>query len=373
MPYSFFDHTLKNHDMLAETLHTENELLEHNVMNTEQLFELYNSLHFIYPAKMEKLSPVFELVKKNWEKALKLNFPLFWVSTIANNPNNILSTGATWQYSNTGMIGQHLASNHPVGSRLIFLGMLDKIIKAQHKGFIESYQVYYRPQNKYSARVFEGITAKAGKDFSEIIPYHYFEVPFIKNDCREGIEIVEITNGHHPDFIDFLLREKGEIFIEAQELNSGDINLNKLNNRFKRSGLKRTRRIFAAISCHDHKIYGVTVINESSLGLNFSFFENSCELILRKNTSAEFLLKVAYRLLYRASKLKSGSSSLHSLLVLTDPVHSELIEKLHGKLTRNYNLFMILKGGYEMWYDHVDELTNPVFQRFINHSYEKNS
>jgi hypothetical protein len=57
--------------------------------------------------------------------------------------------------------------------------------------------------------------------------------------------------------------------------------------------------------------------------------------------------------------------------VLVDPIHSPIIEKLNGKVTRNYNLFIMLKGGYEIWYDQVDQLTNTVFQRFISNTYEK--
>jgi hypothetical protein len=40
------------------------------------------------------------------------------------------------------MIAQHLASNNPVGSRIIFLGMLNEVIENQHKGFLESCQIF---------------------------------------------------------------------------------------------------------------------------------------------------------------------------------------------------------------------------------------
>ena len=92
--------------MQTLTLNPETELIEHNVQNTQQLFELYNSLHFIYPAKMEKLNPVFDIVKQNWEKALRLHFPMFWVGTVMPNWHSILSTATAWQYLNKGMIAR---------------------------------------------------------------------------------------------------------------------------------------------------------------------------------------------------------------------------------------------------------------------------
>ena len=249
--------------------------------------------------------------------------------------------------------------------------MLNRVIENQHAGLVNSYQIYYRPQNKYSGRIFDPLPLKAGKNLCEIIPYNYFEVPFLKSDCEDDIAVVEITNGDNPGFIKFLSEQKGDVFIKAQELYSSDINLKKLDNKFRAHGLKRSRRVFAAKRCSNNKIYGVIIINQSSLGLNFSFFENSSELILCKKASDQLLLKAAQTLLFKASQL-NALSPLKFLPVLTDPSHSEIIEKLNGKLTRNYNLFMMLKGGYEAWYDHVDEITNSVFQRFINNTYEKN-
>jgi hypothetical protein len=356
--------------MQTLTLNLENELIELNVQTTEQLFELYNSLHFIYPAKMGLLNPVLNTVKRNWDKALTLNFPLFCASTVAQNRNNIIATGGLWQYLDKGVIGQHLASNHPVGSRIIFLGMIDKIIEGQNTFPINSFQVYYRPQNKYSGRAFEPVSLKVGKELSAVIPYNYFEVPFLKHNGSNSIEITEITTSNDRDFIDFLSMQKGEVFIKAQELDTDDINLITLNNRFKRYGLKRTRRIFAARHCNNNSIYGVIIINQSSLGFNFSFFENSSELILNKNADPARLLQAAQSLLYKASELNL-LSPLQWLPVLTEPAHTEIIEKLGGKLTRSYNLFMLLKGGYETWYEHTDQLTNAVFQRFITNTYEK--
>ena len=349
-------------------LNLENDLIEESVQNSKQLFELYRSLHFIYPAKMERLAPVFDIVQNNWEKAMKCSFPLFWVLTVPKNRYNIISTGATWRYLNSGMIAQHLASNHPVGSRMTFLGTLNKIIETQDNESINSYQVYYRPQNKYSSRVFEPVSLKAGNELSAIIPYNYHELPFLQNDGENEVYIVEINNGNTRDFIHFLHIQKGELFVKAQELESDDINLAKLNSKFNSYGLKRTRRVFVARS--NNKIYGVIIVNQSSLGLNFSFFENSCELILCKDGDAEFLTRVARKLLYKASRINMYSP-LQWLPVLTDPVHSPIIESLNGTLTRNYNLFIMLKGGYEIWYDYVDQLTNSVYQRFINNSTEK--
>lgn len=358
--------------MQTEQINLENDLLEQSVQDSKKLFETYRSLKFIYPAKMEKLNPVLDIVEHNWEKAVKLNFPLFWVIKTRQNIHNVISTGTQWQYLNHGVIGQHLASNNPVGSRIAFLAMLNKIINEKDSGQVNSYQIYYRPQNKYSSRVFEPLAERAGKELSEVIPYNYFEIPLLNYDRIGNIEVSEITEGNNEEFITFVTIQKGQLFVQVQELASKDINLEKLNSKFNRHGLKRRRRIFSAKSRHDGKILGVVIVNEASLGLNFSFFENHSELILSKETEPGILLPVARRLLFMASQVNIASP-LRWLPAVTDPAHSPIIENLGGRFTRNYNLFMMLKGGYEIWYDHVDQLTNSVYQRFINTAYEKHS
>ena len=83
------------------------------------------------------------------------------------------------------------------------------------------------------------------------------------------------------------------------------------------------------------------------------------------------LLQIAHKLLFRASEIHALSPLKH-IPVLTDPGYSALLEELNGKITRNYNLFIMLKGGYERYYEEVEELTNSIFQRFTNKSNEKN-
>lgn len=345
----------------------ENEYIQYNSLNTEQLFKIYNLLHFTYPDKMEHLNPVIDIIQENWRKALKLNFPLFWVSTIKQNKNNIISSGTVWQYLNKGMIAQHLCSNHPVGSRMIFLGMLNKAKEKSNTGFIDSFQVYYRPQNKYSSKLFESQSLSAGKEFSEIIPFNYHELPLLKSDCAGDIQLTEINDNKDSDYINFLIRQRGELFVNSQELNAEDIKLEKLNARFQCHGLHRTRRIFTARIPSSNRVYGVIVINQSSIGLNFSFFENCCELILCKDSNPELLLPIAHKLLFKASEI-NASSPIEYIPVMTEPIHSGLVEKLKGKLTRNYNLFIMLKGGYQKCYEQVDLLTNSIFARFNRNS-----
>jgi hypothetical protein len=52
----------------------ENEFIQFNSMSAEQLFDIYHSLNFIYPAKKETLHPMIHTEKENREIAYKLLF-----------------------------------------------------------------------------------------------------------------------------------------------------------------------------------------------------------------------------------------------------------------------------------------------------------
>ena len=193
-------------------------------------------------------------------------------------------------------------------------------------------------------------------------------MPFAQTPADDGMDLVEIDDGYQPDFIHFMQKQRGDFFINVQELNAKDLGLKALDSRFAAHGLTRKRRIFAAVAAADQRMYGAVIVNQSSLGLNFSFFENSCELILCKGAEPAQLVSAAAKLLEKASGITKGLP-LNYFPVMVDPAHAHVLEALHGKHTRNYNLFIILKGGYETWYDYVDELTNNIYQRFINNTY----
>ena len=328
----------------------------------DQLMDVYRKLHFIYPAKMEKLSAVYDLVKKNWKNALRLHFPLFYSSIVRAEVKDMYATATIWQYLNNGLIGQHLASNHPVASREVLLGMLSEIISKQHVCKINSFQIFYRPQNKYPNRLFSTVSETAGNKLSQIIEYDYFEMPVI-TECSPDIKVVEVNESNKKDWLNFISTCRSRLFISGQEYDTDDIQLNRLNQQFRKASLERKRQILIAYNRVDHKVCGAIIKNNSSVGLNFSLLENCAEIILDKAVIDSLNLEIARSLIWKMAQL-NGLPASAPFYALTDCAQQYLFEELGGKWVRNYNLFLILKGGYEIWYNCVEELTSSVYQRF---------
>jgi hypothetical protein len=100
---------------------------------------------------------------------------------------------------------------------------------------------------------------------------------------------------------------RGELYFKAQELGTDDITLKELNYKFGLNGLTRKRKIFVATGRNGINISGVIIINQSSLGLNFSFLKNCCELILSHDITATDLLHIANALLRKAFDIVNDS------------------------------------------------------------------
>lgn len=332
----------------------------------ETLLQVYNDLHFIYPAKIEKLAPVLDRVKKNWENALQLGFPEFCSTVVKSGSPNNAATVTVWRYLNRGMIGQHLASGHPLASREVLLSVLGRVIAKQDECKIDSFQIFYRPENKYPNRMFRMVAELAGERLSAIQGYDYFHLP--ASDFRsESLEILEASEANRDSWFDFLRSCRSATFINVQELDGSDIELTTLNARLKEKNLYRGRKLLFARRRADNVVCGMVIINMAPVGLNFSFLENAAELILDNAHDDAETEETAKALLSATSSVASIVAGT-GYFVLTDPVDSALYKRLGGEWIRSYHLFMIVKAGYHLWYNCIEALTNAVFERRLQNN-----
>lgn len=323
----------------------------------ETLLQVYHDLHFIYPAKIEKLAPVLETVRKNWAYALQLKFPEFCSTVVKSDSGHCAATVTVWRYLNNGMIGQHLASSHPLASREVLLSVLGQVIAKQDECNIDSFQIFYRPENKYPNRMFRMVAEAAGERLSAIQGYDYFHLP--AGDFQSGsIETLEAGETNRDIWMNFLRRCRSATFIKVQELDAADIELSSLNAQMQAAHLYRGRKLIFARRRTDNAVCGMLIKNIGPAGLNFSFLENAAELILDPSGDDAQREETAKALL---GALGSGATT--GDFVLADPVDRSLCEKLGGEWIRSYHLFMILKAGFNIWYDCIGELTNAVFER----------
>lgn len=335
----------------------------------EKLLEVYKELHFIYPAKTAKLEPLMDRVRRSWRSALKLHFPQFSTTVVKSVCSPATATVTVWRCLNRGMIGQHLASNHPLASREVLLSVLDDVISMQDECSIDSFQIYYRPDNKYPSRMFRMASEAAGAAYSILQPYDYFQLPPVRYTSGE-LDVVRADAGNRSEWLGFLRNCRPDVFIKGQELDTEDFGLNELDTELAKRHLYRRRKIFFARNRADRHVCGVVIQNTAPIGLNFSLLENAIEMVLDPHACDAQLEETAKSLL---GAIESPNSLIDGggHYALTDPYHRAIFGKLSGQWIRNYHLFMILKGGYENWYESVKELTQAVYVRCLENKMAK--
>ena len=118
-------------------------------------------LDFLYPAKMEKLAPFMPAVTDTWRCLRDAGGSLMKiVDAIGDEPNQWASiTG--WLSTHDSWNWQHLVSaGHPVFPRAAMLGSQADAIGDLS---IQSPQNWFRPDNRFPARVFATLVETVGK------------------------------------------------------------------------------------------------------------------------------------------------------------------------------------------------------------------
>src|SRR5690349_21011376 len=122
-----------------------------NALSVAELFSLYEQTGFLYPDKAARLFPHMAQVRENWRRMLKAGESLLYVLTAGDKKKGRASL-AVWRTSHLGIMSQHLvAENNPFASRAVMLAAAAATIR---KGFDFSAQNWFRPENRFPARVF---------------------------------------------------------------------------------------------------------------------------------------------------------------------------------------------------------------------------
>ena len=249
-----------------------------NAINVEELFQKYLDLNFLYEAKLNRLAPYLDTVKRNWQRAMDAGQTLFQVFTFEDQQTNAWASIVDWRSSNYGWWGQHLVSaGNPMASRAVMLS-------AQHAGIVRkdhlSEQNWFRPNNRMPKRVFGSIEASVGKTSASVKEYQLLEVPLSNHTAAQpGHEIVQCDSTHTRRLVDFAKAIKGDIYVRAEALDNGDLELKGVDRLYQQIGMRRYRKIWLNFNRFG-EVVAALIAYRGPLGLNFSFLENRADLLV---------------------------------------------------------------------------------------------
>jgi hypothetical protein len=323
-----------------------------NAESQDRLFELYAQTGFLYPAKLLRLASYFPFVKENWRKGLRGGeLVLFSVST-QNEATGGWASLSSWRSTQRGWHSQHLVSSGgPLCSRAVLLAT--KAVRV-HDGWDRSYQNWFRPENRFPARVFGTLTQTIGEADSQLALLGLFNAPLAFAEATSNAAIAPDTrNGKRSGLYALAERTRGRVWAQAEDLDQDDIELDGVDQLYARVGLRRYRRIWLAHLPGRDEPAGAILAYRGPLGFSFSFLENRCELLLAPFLTAPEIASVS-RALLRAAAGTYRDFAPGFIPLVADDRASPYLTSAGASLVRMYCQSIWLSSGFVGWYRHVE-------------------
>src|SRR5438093_747791 len=155
-------------------------------------------------------------VRENWRRMLRGGESLLYVISAGNDKSGLASI-AVWRTTHHGWMSQHLVSeNNPLASRAVMLaGTAASILR----GIDESYQNWFRPENRFPSRVFGSMVQTIGTSHSSIQQHMYFALSRkLPLPSAGGIRDVPYDPSHHEALLGIALANRAAVYVNREAL-----------------------------------------------------------------------------------------------------------------------------------------------------------
>ena len=335
-----------------------------NAIGISELFQKYYELNFLYDAKLKRLRPYLTKVQQNWEQALAAGRQLLEVYTCDDTSRNAWASMVVWKTTNNGVWSQHLiSSGNPLASRSV---MLKAQIEVHKNPVNQSAQNWFRSNNRMPMKIFGSIEQAIGSDCASVREYHLLEIPLSsENVAHHGLEVTECDPSHTDLVTAFAQRVRGHVYVEAESLNSGDLDLEETDRLYQDAGLRRYRKVWLTTNNRGEVIASL-IAHRGPLGLNFSFLENRADLLIAPEAEVNDSAIAVQNMVAAASQYYRDFERSMIPIVVCDR-GAELLQHLGAQSVRKYCQSLWTRDGFRAWYDH----TNSFYQRIVQRLAER--
>ena len=334
-----------------------------NAVSVDEVFALYERSGFLYPEKALRLRPHWARIRENWRRMMAGGESLLSVLTAGDDAQGQASL-AVWRTTFHGWVLQHLVSeNNPLASRAVMLACGDASIQT---GIDESGQNWFRPENRFPARVFGSMVQSVGTDSSSVQQYSYFALPRHLSLTRKGNVTVVPYDWSQRDALCSLARtERGSVYVTGEDL-CGDVNCESVDQLYQQVGLSRRRHVWLAYPKHKDGPIGAAIVYRGPLGINFSYLENRCDLLISKALPAAEVTDVVSSLLQACSGAYRDFE-LDEIPVIADEAAAQGLARVGAEFLRYYCQGSWLRSGYKRFYRHIDSFYSRLLARIERH------
>jgi hypothetical protein len=205
-----------------------------------------------------------------------------------------------------------------------------------------------------------------GGSLSSAQRHAYFALPRkLSLTSDAGVRLVAYDPSRNRDLCALASLTRGHVYTAAEEL-AGDVPFKTLDGLYRRVGLRRTRHVWLAYRKGKDELIGAAIAYRGPLGLNFSYLENRCDLLLPLHLSATEIESATTSLL-GAAITAYEDFELDEIPVIAAENTIPVLVKLGAQFLRHYCQCIWLKDGYARSYRHVDSFYSKVLVRSEKH------
>jgi hypothetical protein len=325
-----------------------------NAIAVEDLFRRYEQSGFLYPAKKKFVEPHLPLIQDNWRRAMTAGEQLHYVVTYQQNGNHdpeAWATVSTWRSTQTGFQTQHLvAVGGPSASRAVLLAAQGVRV---HNYLGESTQNWFRPNNRFANRIFGSCGSGIDRDQWHLVQNSYLAVPPAIGVTNAKIKIERGICDRSASVSQAVLEICGPVYTKAHDLEHDDLELDAVNEMYRRVGLFRYRRIWLAFVGREEKPAAVAIAYRGPLGFNFSLLENRCDMLVRPGTAPEDIAPLLRSLILSVAPTYEDFP-LGFVPVTTAEQNAPVLIDQGAVPIRTYLQSIWLRPAFSQWYRHVE-------------------
>ena len=336
----------------------------------KNLIECYQECGFLYPDKKKRIFPHLDLISDNWKAAIDAGDRLFNIITYQEPETERVASIIFWRSTNMGWVAQHLIAkgNYPAGACAMMLQAQAEVIINKSK--YNSFQNWFSPANRFASRVFGSLSLTIGKNNSDLNQFEFLAVSsnFLYSIGNTKVTISRYRNGQFEGLYEFVCKNRGKIFADAEEIGTNDIELDSLDALFSSVGLRRKRFIWVALG-EKNEILGAVLVYRGPFGLNFSFIENRCDLIVDESLPDDICGDICQKLIREALEAYFGDLfplqyPVEYIPVVSDRRCADVLDPERKIRIRTYNQSIWLgEIGFEGWYENVENISKGLIKR----------
>ncbi|MBU0513745.1 MAG: hypothetical protein KJ621_03125 [Proteobacteria bacterium] len=311
-----------------------------------ELWRFYLDTGFIYPAKMDLIRPYLAEIFDTGVRLAACGEDI-GKTCLAHDRGAIMnSLVLTRFYPHTWLIHHMASRQNPAGMVTLLLRNVAWLLD---KPEVKYARFYWRPENKRVNALFRGLQRSFHKGGAEIsllktLAYHHLNIPAVMarlDPAEPTISVSPVTPMSHLEISARLKQGLGQADYEVEALAPRTLTLSGLDDLYRGHGLERTRTLFAARRAG--KLLGIALAENSSLGLNLSFYLNTFKIVMvETGLSAADKRAVVHGLLREVCRYYRRQGR-DFVVALADPTLDAHLTELGFSSVKQYNCLSLSK------------------------------